>query len=276
MSRGSEETHPRRSLTAESAREPQEYGGGGGGHRPRDPDRRRPDDRVVRIDTHVHTSASYDSTADLRAVLARAERIGLDGLIVTDHDRIESALRARRIAPEYGLVAVPGVEVSTADGHLLALGVDVAPEPGCSLPATLAEIRRFGGLGVVPHPFQLSRHGASASAITDCDGVEVYNAYSITGIRNGQAGAFAESEGYPEFGGSDAHRPRTVGRAYTEVLLADDGRSRSRVADTPPDADTILSAMRAGRTRARGRRTSVRRYLGKYATNVRLRTGSML
>jgi predicted metal-dependent phosphoesterase TrpH len=238
---------------------------------------------VVRIDTHVHTSASYDSTADLRAVLASAGEIGLDGLVVTDHDRIESALRARRIAPEYGLVAIPGVEVSTADGHLLALGVDVAPEPGCSLPATLAEIRRFGGLGVVPHPFQVSRHGASASAITDCDGIEVYNAYSITGIRNGQAGAFAESKGYPEFGGSDAHRPRTVGRAYTEVLLgpADTAGGDARPegapsADAPPDTDAILSAMRAGRTRARGRRTSVRRYLGKYATNVRLRTGSML
>jgi predicted metal-dependent phosphoesterase TrpH len=238
-----------------------------------DPERRRPDDRVVRIDTHVHTSASYDSTADLRAVLARAAEFGLDGLVVTDHDRIESALRARTLAPEYGLVAIPGVEVSTADGHLLALGVDVAPEPGCSLPATLAEIRRFGGLGVVPHPFQVSRHGASASAITGCDGIEVYNAYSITGIRNGQAAAFAESEGYPEFGGSDAHRPRTVGRAYTEVLLDDE---RSGGADTLPDVDAVLAAMRAGRTRARGRRTSVRRYLGKYATNVRLRTGSML
>jgi predicted metal-dependent phosphoesterase TrpH len=243
---------------------------------PGEPERRRPDDRVVRIDIHVHTSASYDSTADLRAVLARAAAVGLDGLVVTDHDRVESALRARRLAPEYGLVAIPGAEVSTADGHLLALGVDVAPEPGCSLPATLAEVRRFGGLGVVPHPFQVSRHGASASAITDCDGIEVYNAYSITGIRNGQAGAFAESEGYPEFGGSDAHRPRTVGRGYTEVLLAGERVSDgSRVTD-PPDADAVLSAMRAGRTRARGRRTSVRRYLGKYARNVRLRTGSML
>jgi predicted metal-dependent phosphoesterase TrpH len=36
--------------------------------------------------------------------------IGLDGIVVTDHDEIDESLRAAGLAPEFGLVGVPGVE----------------------------------------------------------------------------------------------------------------------------------------------------------------------
>ncbi len=216
---------------------------------------------VLAIDPHVHTADSYDSTATVEAVVRRAERVGLNGLVVTDHDRIERSRRAAALASEAGLIGIPGVEVSTADGHLLAIGVTSQPDPERPLAETVASVRDRGGVAVVPHPFQRTRHGASAAALSDCDGIEVFNAHCLTGLRNGQAERFAASHGYPRFGGSDAHRPAAIGHGVTYV----------RTDVVRPTADDIVAAMRAGRTRADGRRTSSLRYLGKLARNARIR-----
>lgn len=221
---------------------------------------------TLRLDLHVHTSRSDDAEAPVDEVLARAADAGLDGLAVTDHDAVASGLRAAERASEYGLLVVPGVEVSTADGHLLALGVDARPDPGCSLATTVERVRALGGIAVVPHPFQRSRHGAPREAIEDCDGIEVYNAHYLTGFRNGQAAAFAAERGHPTVGGSDAHRPASVGRGYTEVVLPTDD----------PDVEEVLAAVRDGRTRARGHRTPVRRYVRRWTYNARLRARSPL
>ncbi|WP_101294213.1 CehA/McbA family metallohydrolase [Halegenticoccus soli] len=248
---------------------------------------------VVRIDAHVHSEASYDAETPVERVLERARDVGLDGVVVTDHDAVGESLRAAALAPEYGLIGIPGVEVSTADGHLLAVGVERAPEPGRPLAETAATVRSLGGVAVVPHPFQRIRHGVRRRTLAGSgdggreadggekahegqgdgaggapvDGIEIYNAHTLTGVRNAQAAAFARAHGLPGFGGSDAHRADLVGRAYTEVTV---------VAAGPIDADAVVEAMRAGRTRAHGRRITVRGYVRKYARNVRLKTTSML
>jgi predicted metal-dependent phosphoesterase TrpH len=201
-------------------------------------------------------------------VLEAAAAAGLDAVAVTDHDTIADSLRASDRAPEYGLLAVPGVEVSTADGHLLALGVTEALEPGRSLARTAREVRERGGVAVVPHPFQRARHGARADAILAAgravDAVEGYNAHTVVGVRNRQATRFAARHDYPVTGGSDAHQPSLVGRAYTELHVA-----------SPPDeplaVSDVLDAIRTGRTAVRGRRTPVGHLVRKYARNAALK-----
>lgn len=217
--------------------------------------------RTVAVDCHVHTEASYDSRAPLTDVLAHAARSHLDGLVIADHDRIDAALQARELAHDYDLVVVPGVEVSTADGHLLAIDVTERPEPGRPLAETVEAVRAQGGLAVVPHPFQRSRHGTSAAAVADCDGVETFNAHSVTGVRNRQAERFALDRGYPRFGGSDAHSPELVGRGYTEVDIGSDRCT----------AESVVRAMCAGRTRPAGDRTPLRQFVEKLAYNARLK-----
>jgi predicted metal-dependent phosphoesterase TrpH len=222
--------------------------------------------RRLRVDAHVHTAASYDATAPVEAVLDRASAAGLDAVVVTDHDTVAGARRAVDVARPDHPVVVPGVEVSTADGHLLAVDVTEAPAPGRPFAETVRTVRRRGGLAVAPHPFQRSRHGVGAAVLDDCrvDGVEVYNAHCLTGFRNEQAAAYAAAHGYPPFGGSDAHCADLVGRAVTEVRV-----------DGPPTRDRVVDALRSGRTRSRGRRTSVRRYLGKCVHNARLKAPSV-
>jgi predicted metal-dependent phosphoesterase TrpH len=232
-------------------------------------DPRRPrGGRRVAIDPHVHSEGSYDCSTPVERVLEAAAAAGLDAVAVTDHDTIADSLRASDLAPEYGLLAVPGVEVSTADGHLLALGVTEALEPGRSLARTAREVRERGGVAVVPHPFQRARHGARADAIlaagTAVAAIEGYNAHTVVGMRNRQATRFAARHGHPVTGGSDAHQPSLVGRAYTELRV-------TSPPDEPLAVSDVLDAIRAGRTAVRGGRTPVGHLVRKYARNAALK-----
>ena len=223
--------------------------------------------RTVTIDPHLHTVASYDSEMLPEALLRRAEAVGLDGVVVTDHDTVEGARVVADLAADSPVTAIVGCEVSTADGHLLAIGVDETPPRNEPLAATAERIRAQGGVAVVAHPFQRSRHGASASAIDGVDGIEVRNAHTLVNLRNEQATRYARKAGYPAFGGSDAHRPGGVGLAATEVRLHDGE-------DCTPA--TVLNALRDGRTAAVGRRTSAWQYVTKLVATARYNTPSPL
>ena len=74
-------------------------------------------------DIHMHTLFSYDGTATVPAVLNRASQVGLDMIAITDHDEIRGALMAEQLAPKFGIQVIPGVEITTAEGDLLALSI---------------------------------------------------------------------------------------------------------------------------------------------------------
>jgi predicted metal-dependent phosphoesterase TrpH len=213
---------------------------------------------TLRLDPHVHSEASYDARDPPELLLEQAADIGLDGVVVTDHDRISASLRAAELAPEYGLVGIPGVEVSTAHGHLLAIGVEERPRPGESMVDTVARVRELGGAAVVPHPFQRTRHGARGKHIVPAepDGMETYNAWLFTGYRNRRARAFARRHGYTALAGSDAHTVATIGRAYTELTVPG-----PRAAVT---AEAVVGAIREGATGVNGRRVPYHKSAGHY------------
>ncbi|MWG35802.1 PHP-associated domain-containing protein [Halomarina oriensis] len=209
----------------------------------------------VALDPHVHSDGSYDGHEPVERLLERAVEVGLDGIVVTDHDTIEQSLRAAELAPQYGLVGIPGVEVSTAQGHLLAIGVEACPKPGRSFADTVDVVREMGGVAVVPHPSQRTRHGVRRRHVEDCDAVEVYNAWVFTGYRNRRARRFAATSDYPGIAASDAHSAAYVGRAYTELLLEveslDDLTADRIVAELAADGATV-----AGRRQPLWRSTS--------------------
>ncbi|WP_254821646.1 CehA/McbA family metallohydrolase [Haloglomus halophilum] len=218
------------------------------------------------IDPHVHSEGSYDGREPVELLLEHAADIDLDAIVVTDHDTIEESLRAARLAPAYGLVGVPGVEVSTADGHLLAIGVEECPTPGRPLPDTVATVREMGGVAVVPHPFQRTRHGVPRRRLAgvDVDGIETYNAWLFTGYRNRRAAAFARRYGHADLAGSDAHRVETVGRAFTALDLPTDGSAT---------ADDVVAAIRRGDTAVHGRRAPLHRCAGHYVKGAARKSG---
>ncbi len=227
---------------------------------------------TVAIDPHVHSEGSYDGREPVELILEHVREIGLDGVVITDHDAIEQSLRAAELAPDYGLLGIPGVEVSTRHGHLLAIGVERRPKRGRPLDETVEEVREAGGVAIVPHPFQRSRHGVRKKNLTDCDAIEVYNSMVFTGYRNRRAKAFASTREYPQVGASDAHYLPNVGRAYTEIRIDLDAASLN-----PEEIDgrAVVEAIHAGATEIRGKRTPIHRSVRQY-TKGALRKGTYL
>lgn len=214
------------------------------------------------VDFHVHSEESYDGHEPVELILEHAADIGLDGVVITDHDEIDESIRAAALAPEYGLIGIPGVEVSTCHGHLLAIGVRERPDPGLPFMETVRRVRDLGGIAIVPHPFQRSRHGVRKRYLEDADAIEVYNSMVFTGYRNRRARTFAKRRGYPKIGASDAHYLPNVGRAYTEILV-----EPTAEADTKAeiDGDELVEAILAGNTQIRGKRTPIRKSSVQYA-----------
>jgi predicted metal-dependent phosphoesterase TrpH len=222
--------------------------------------------------------ASYDGHEPVELILEHAAEIGLDAVVITDHDTMGASRRAATIAGEYGLIGIPGVEVSTAHGHLLALGVDRMPPRRAAYADTIQWIHDHGGVAIVPHPFQRSRHGVRRRDVPLADDVrsppsdesdrggpmpdaiEVFNAWLFTGYRNRRARRFATSYGFPGVAASDAHHLQYVGRAFTEVRI-DDRASVDRVT-----AEDVLTAIQSGTTRVDGRRAPVRMAARHYLT----------
>lgn len=180
-----------------------------------------------RADLQIHTSHG-DAMEDAEAIFARIEAMGtLDVVAVTDHDDIEGALLARELHARgsYSFEFVPGIEVTTRQGHLLALWVDEPVRSFQSLEQTVAAIHQQGGLAVLPHPFSMltrsigRRRLERALAIEDTsvhpDGIELANP-TMFGW-DVPRGRRLNEERYQlaVTGGSDAHFTELIGSAYT-------------------------------------------------------------
>ena len=208
---------------------------------------------MLTADLHIHSEASYDCETTVEEILEAAVEAELDVIAVTDHDEIRASHEAVEAAPDYGLTAIPGVEVSTEDGHLLALGVEEAPLPDEPVETTVGRVRERGGVAVIPHPFQKLRHGVGP--VRDCDAVETYNSRLLTGFANWRALRFARENDLPQLGGSDAHIAQMVGQTYTEI-------------DAERDAGSVLDAIREGRTEVHGKRTPLLHTAQQFAARV--------
>jgi hypothetical protein len=227
---------------------------------------------VLTVELHAHSARSYDGRDPVELLLEQAAAVGLDAIAVTDHDEFAASQRAVELAPEFDLVGIPGMEVTSEAGHVLALGIDREIEAGLSFSDTLRAIREAGGIAVVPHPFQKSRSGVAANIsraeLAAADAIEVYNSRLLTGLANRKAESFAETRGLPQTAGSDAHISEMVGQAITAV----DAKTET--------AAGIVEAIQAGRTTVEGKRTpwhvSFRQAAGGAKRRVKNRLASFL
>ena len=223
---------------------------------------------MLAVELHVHSDRSYDGRDPVDKLLQQAAAVGLDGLAITDHDEISASLEAADRAAEYGLVGIPGMEVTTRAGHVLAIGVEELVPADLSFAETVDRIHDLGGIAIVPHPFQEFRSGVLAeideSELARADAIEVFNSRLLTGRANRQAERFARRTNMPMTAGSDAHIFEMVGRAVTHVETDD----RSVAA--------IVDAIRDGRTSVEGRRTPWRVSLRQAAGGTKRKIGTRL
>ena len=211
---------------------------------------------MLTCDLHVHTNFSKDGESSVEEILKQAEEVGLDAIAITDHDSVDGAKKALACATT--VLVIPGIEVSTKQGHLLVLGVTDLIPAGLDVIVTVEIARRMGALAILPHPYHVWRHGVARrkkAGMDVVDAVEVFNSRYIVGSANTKAARIAKRLGKPCVGGSDAHNARFVGFGRTFV-------------DAEKNVPAILDAIRAGKVSCGGRKTPLRTYTRQSINNT--------
>jgi predicted metal-dependent phosphoesterase TrpH len=196
-------------------------------------------------DLHLHTLAS-DGLIGPRELVDYVElTTDMDVIAVTDHDEMSAALEAREYAAArgYRVQVVPGVEVTTRDGHLLCVWLEERPPALRPLTATAEWVRARGGLCIAPHPFTRWTHSLSARALAGClnsttpllAGVEVLNASLAGRASRPRALELARAHGLAQLGASDAHMVAMIGLARTRFA----GSTPSELRAAIEAADTL-------------------------------------
>jgi predicted metal-dependent phosphoesterase TrpH len=79
--------------------------------------------KFYRSDFHTHTPASSDfrGSASPEEIIAAAEAAGIAILAITDHNTADWLDRMRTASRGGSVTVIPGVEITTPEGHILAL-----------------------------------------------------------------------------------------------------------------------------------------------------------
>jgi predicted metal-dependent phosphoesterase TrpH len=183
---------------------------------------------VGKADLHIHTRYG-DGMATVPDLLRYVEwESDLDVIAVTEHDTLRAADEALELHARgsYRFELVAGEEVTTLDGHLLALFIDEPVASFHRMEPTLQAIHRQGGLAIVPHPLSwltrsvnervLDRIAAIANDGVHFDGIEEYNLSPAGRVSSSRARRVnRERFGLAALGCSDAHFLPSIGCAYT-------------------------------------------------------------
>lgn len=169
----------------------------------------------IKIDLHVHSYLSYDSLITPKELIFYAKKRGLDGVAITDHDRLDSAVE---IAKETDFFIIPGMEVSSSNGHIVALNVKEPIAKGLSAEETVDKIHDACGIAVACHPITFYKASLGKHVSSRFDAVEVINASAFPFKRSVEhAQRLASELGLARVGGTDAHYGPEIGYAYTVV-----------------------------------------------------------
>lgn len=173
------------------------------------------------FDLHMHTSRhSLDGQMEPLALVRRAREIGLDGVVITEHDWLwtePELAELRAAAPE--LTVLAGIEVTAREGHFLTYGVHnpFAVPRGIGVADLCREVHRQGGAVVAAHPF---RWGQPFDDILreekpDLDGLELMSSNMDADCRR-RAAEIQNRYALAGLGSSDAHREEVLGVCFTD------------------------------------------------------------
>jgi len=193
---------------------------------------------VFRIDLHVHTLHSGDNEAAPEEMVEKAISLGLEGIAFTEHYSYSASDYVDSLIKRYGTMIriFRGVEISSADGHILVYGLDTDDLGLGGVPArdVLRQVSERGGVAIPSHPYRRgSSLGDQIRGMDAIDALEGYNGCNLHSM-NMMAIEAAASMGLPFTGGSDAHSPSEVGSCYTEF-------------PEKINAENFIDALKAGR-----------------------------
>ncbi len=181
-----------------------------------------------KADLHIHTTDG-DGLDSVETILEHAEDAGrLDVIAITEHDNLETGLRARELAARRGLgiSVVPGAEVTTLQGHLVTLFLETPIASFRPIEETIESVRRQGGVCFVPHPMSWLTRSVGATTLERLvsrrseglapDALELASCNPTARTFMARARRLNAVLGLPSVGASDAHFKQAVGSAFTE------------------------------------------------------------
>jgi predicted metal-dependent phosphoesterase TrpH len=181
-----------------------------------------------KADLHIHSKADDGLATPRQIVDYVEEHTDLDVIAITDHDEIAGALEARDIVAQghYRFQVLVGTEVTTRQGHLLALGIERPIRMLQEMDRSIELIHEQGGICVLPHPMAWFSMGARQSLVNRLvreptasvylDGVEVFNPSFAGRVVFKLAERLNRTRWHlAACGGSDSHSLNTIGSAYT-------------------------------------------------------------
>lgn len=170
---------------------------------------------MLHVEFHCHSAYSKDSLTTPHKLIVTCRKKGLDRVVITDHNTIEGALRAKEIDPERVII---GEEIMTSSGELLAAFMNEAVPPGLSPEETIQRLRGQGAFISVSHPFDRPREGSwrekdLIGILHLVDAIEIFNSRCMWPGFNQRAQEFAREYSLLGTVGSDAHTSFELGRA---------------------------------------------------------------
>lgn len=186
----------------------------------------------MKLDMHIHSWHSchpfwgHDSWSRPREIVKTAIKAGLDGISVTDHNTLKGSMAALKISKKMrrDFRVIPGMEIKSTSGDILAYGIKEEIPRGLSPEETIERILAQGGVPVIAHPFSglyglVNKSRWSEVLITGLSirfkkrlGMEVLNSGN-SGGGDERALALAEKLKLPRTAGSDSHITKTIGAA---------------------------------------------------------------
>ena len=199
---------------------------------------------MIKVEFHCHTRYSKDSLVKIEDLLATCRRKRIDKLVITDHNTIEGARRARELDPDRFIV---GEEIMTNQGEILAFFVKDEVPAKLSAQKTLDLLHAQGAFIAVSHPFDTLRKGHwlvedLINILPGIDAIEVFNSRCMLPDSNTQAASFARQHHVLCTVGSDSHSLLEVGRS-TLVLPDFMDRATLRISLLPAEPNTRLSPL---------------------------------
>lgn len=199
------------------------------------------------VELHAHTIYSKDSLTRLEKLRVVCQDRGVDKLAITDHNTAKAALEMARLYPMW---IIPGEEIMTTKGEILAWYIQQEVPAKLTPDETIRRLKDQGAVIGVPHPFDRYRRGAweledLLQIVDNVDAIEVFNARCIQPEDNAQALAFAMEHNCSMTCGSDAHIPMEYGKSVMKMApfanTADGFRQALRTATRQEVASSPLT-----------------------------------
>lgn len=200
---------------------------------------------MLKMDSHIHSEYSPDSSSKIDDILKVAKKRKLDIIAISDHNTVDGTWEVMKKTRNTDILAIPSIEISSTHGHILGFGCEENVPRDLSPEDTIDRIHDLGGLAIIPHPYCFYRHGLlhNYKEKLEIDAIETKNARFIIGYCNNKSKKFSQKENIPALGASDAHYYKFVGDCYTLI-------------DCERDIDSVLKSISKGKTEAGGKGTS--------------------